>query len=133
MIERNITVSRSLYAPGPDNKQTGRLGKSLKLMYLAIGLVCLMLGIVGLIIPIIPGVLFLMAALYLLSRGSARIKKFSEGHPRMRHMHRRMEQFGVVSFPDRCRLAGWTVVEAGVKSVLVLRNGVVRLLQKVSN
>ena len=110
----------------------GRTNTSLKLVYLVIGGVCLMLGVIGLIIPIIPGVLFLMAALYLLSRGSRRIKSFSEGHPRLRPMHRRMEQFGEVDFSDRIRLGAWMMVEAGVKSVQVIKNGVVRAVRSVN-
>ncbi len=60
-----------------------RISKLQKLVYLVIGIVCLLLGVIGLVIPIIPGILFLMAALYLLSRGSRRIKKFTEQSPRV--------------------------------------------------
>ena len=114
------------------NKTPNRTNSSLKLVYLVIGVVCLMLGVIGLIIPIIPGVLFLMAALYLLSRGSKRIKNFSESQPHMRRMHRRMEQFGEVDLADRCRLAAWTTLEAAVKTVHVIKNGVVRTLRLVN-
>ena len=114
------------------NKSSVRTNTSMKLIYLVIGGVCLMLGVIGLIIPIIPGVLFLMAALYLLSRGSKRIKSFSEGQPHMRRMHRRMEQFGEVDFSDQIRLAAWMMVEAGVKSMKVIRNGLVRAVRLVN-
>jgi|APSaa5957512535_1039671.scaffolds.fasta_scaffold131602_2 uncharacterized protein len=114
------------------NKTPNRTNNSLKLVYLVIGVVCLMLGVIGLIIPIIPGVLFLMAALYLLSRGSKRIKKYSEGQPHMRRMHRRMEQFGEVDLSDRCRLAAWMTVEAAVKSVHLIKKGVVKTVRQVN-
>jgi len=94
-----------------------RLSKPRKVIYLAIGGMCLMLGVIGLIIPIIPGVLFLMAAIYLLSRGSRKIKKFTDRDPRILQMQQRMEQFGEVNAVDRIRLAGWITLDAVVKSL----------------
>ena len=99
-----------------------RISKLQKLVYLVIGVVCLMLGVIGLVIPIIPGVLFLMVALYLLSRGSRRIKKFTEKSPRVLLMRQRIDQFGEINVADRVRLAGWMTMDAAVKSVQFLGN-----------
>jgi uncharacterized membrane protein YbaN (DUF454 family) len=96
---------------------SGRVSKPRKVIYLLIGGVCLALGVIGLIIPIIPGVLFLMAAVYLLSRGSGKIKRFTDRDPRILQMQQRMEQFGEVNVADRFRLAGWMALDAAVKSV----------------
>ena len=103
-----------------------RISKLQKLVYLVIGVVCLMLGVIGLIIPIIPGVLFLLAAVYLLSRGSRRIRKFTEKSPRVLLMRQRMDQFGEINVADRVRLAGWMTMDAGVKSVQFVGNGINR-------
>ena len=107
MIKYENSEYRSLYLSGPEMKGAGRMGRWLKLVYLVIGVVCLMLGVIGLIIPIIPGVLFLMVALYLLSRGSHRIKSFSERQPHLRRLHRRMEQFGKANFSGGYHLKSW--------------------------
>jgi uncharacterized membrane protein YbaN (DUF454 family) len=103
-----------------------KITKLQKLVYLIIGVACLMLGVIGLVIPIIPGVLFLMAALYLLSRGSRRIKKLTEQSPRVLLMRQRIDQFGEINVTDRVKLAGWMTMDAAVKSVQFLGNGMNR-------
>ena len=110
----------------------GRVSKPGKVIYLVIGGMCLMLGVIGLIIPIIPGVLFLMAAVYLLGRGSRRIKKFTDRDPRILHMQQRMEQFGDVNLADRIRLAGWMTLDAVVKSMQAIGTVFARATKIVS-
>ncbi len=108
-----------------------RLSKPRKVIYLLVGGLCLTLGVIGLIIPIIPGVLFLLAAIYLLSRGSQRIKRFTESNPRVLHMQKRMDQFGEVNAADRFRLAGWMALGATVQSFRVIGNGFSRAVRTV--
>ena len=103
-----------------------RFSNAQKLVYLVIGVICLMMGVIGLIIPIIPGVLFLMAAVFLLSRGSKRIHEFTKNDPRLSKMHRRMDQFGEVDARSRVRLAGWMVADAAATTVRVVGGGVYR-------
>ena len=103
-----------------------RFSNAQKLVYLVIGVICLMLGVVGLIIPIIPGVLFLMAAVYLLSRGSKRIHEFTKNDPRLSKIHRRMDQFGEVDAKSRIQLAGWMVADAAATTVRIVGGGVHR-------
>lgn len=110
----------------------GRVSKPRKVIYLVIGGMCLTLGVIGLIIPIIPGVLFLMAAVYLLSRGSRRIKKFTDRDPRILQMQQRMDQFGEVKLADRIRLAGWMTLDAVVKSVQAISGVYSRATKMVS-
>jgi uncharacterized membrane protein YbaN (DUF454 family) len=52
-----------------------------KLFYLTLGIIFLVMGVVGLIIPILPGVLFLAGALYMLGRGSSRVKQLADENP----------------------------------------------------
>ncbi len=91
-----------------------KVTKTQKLAYLVIGVICLMLGVIGLIIPIIPGILFLMAAIYLLSQGSARIRHFVRANPRFEQMHQRMDRMSEVDFASRMRVTGWMAVDATV-------------------
>ncbi len=109
-----------------------RLSRPRKFIYLVIGGMCLTLGVIGLIIPIIPGVLFLMAAVYLLSRGSRKIKRFTDRDPRILQMQQRMEQFGEVNVVDRIRLAGWITLDAAVKSAQAISTGFSRATKMVS-
>ncbi len=103
------------------------LSKPMKLIYLAFGLVCLGFGLLGLIFPILPGVLFLLAALFLLSRGSARIARFAQSNSQIRKIQTRLDRMQAVSVPDQLRLAGWMVLETGVRSAQFMSRSVSRV------
>ena len=108
------------------------VSKPRKVIYLVIGGMCLTLGVIGLIVPIVPGVLFLMAAVYLLSRASAKIKNFTDRDPRILLMQQRMEQFAEVDAIDRIRLTGWMTLDAIVKGVQAIGTGCSRVARMVS-
>ena len=59
-------------------RQVNRSIVPLKLVYLVIATVCIMIGLVGLIIPVIPGILFLMVAVYYLGKVSRRVRNWSD-------------------------------------------------------
>ncbi len=61
-----------------------------KIIYLTLGILFLALGLVGLVIPIVPGILFLLCAVYLLSRGSRRVGKMVKSRPGLNRMQSRM-------------------------------------------
>ena len=68
-----------------------------RLLYLTLGVLCLGIGAIGLVIPVLPGALFLAGALYLLSRGSGRIRRMAAGHPVLGRLQSRMEGFDAAS------------------------------------
>jgi len=49
----------------------------------ALGWVCVALGIIGLVTPIMPGTVFLILAAWLFSRSSPRFEAWLLGHPRL--------------------------------------------------
>ena len=53
----------------------------LRVVYIVLAAVCIMIGLMGLIIPIIPGFLFLLFAVYLLSRVSHRFRQWADRQP----------------------------------------------------
>lgn len=61
---------------------------AMKLIYLTLGIMFLALGVIGLLLPILPGVLFLAGAVYMLSRVSHRVRQFAEDNPTPREMAR---------------------------------------------
>lgn len=99
-----------------------------KLIYLLLGAVCLVLGIIGLVIPIIPGILFLGGALYLLTRGSTRIRAFANTDPRLQSLQRRLERIDGVGFLDRIKVSGLMAADAVVMGIQKLTLGIRRLL-----
>ena len=100
-----------------------------KLIYLTLGILFLVLGLIGLIIPILPGVLFLAGALYMLSRGSQRVKTLSEQNPTLRRVQARMDQFDGVSALEKVQVACLAMVQAaavGARKIYVGVTGLVR-------
>jgi len=83
-----------------------------KLFYLTLGIMFLALGVVGLLIPIIPGVLFLAGAIYMLSRGSNRVREYAESHPKLSGFQRRMGQFDAISAFERVQVLGLMMVQS---------------------
>ena len=72
----SMKVDTTMTASGPE-----------KLLYFTLGIMFLVLGVVGLIIPILPGVLFLAGALYMLSRASRRVRAIADDNPTDRGSH----------------------------------------------
>lgn len=99
-----------------------------KLLYLTLGIMFLALGIVGLIVPILPGVLFLGGALYMLSRGSNRIREYAEGHPHIGKFQRRMQRLDGVGMLQRAQVAALVTLQTIVVSGQKLFSGIKRLV-----
>jgi len=83
-----------------------------KLVYLAIAVLMLMIGLAGIIIPIIPGLLFLAAALFYLGKVSPGVKSWSDNHPILGRVNDRIDQMGDVKVWDRIKVAALMSVEA---------------------
>ena len=64
----------------------------------------LLLGVIGLILPVIPGILFLFLALLLLTRVSRRAAAWAESHHWFNHHNRLWQRAGRLSLADRLRL-----------------------------
>ena len=69
-----------------------QLTRPVKVVYLMLALVCGVIGLAGLLLPVIPGLLFLVAALYLVGKVSVRVKAWSEARPMLRGLHARIRR-----------------------------------------
>lgn len=83
-----------------------------------------LIGIIGLILPIIPGVLFLFLAALLLTRVSRRASAYAHNHPWFRRQLQSWRASAGLSWGQRARLSFWvaarTIVQgtgAGVSRV----------------
>ncbi len=99
-----------------------------KILYLTLGILFLALGVVGLLIPIIPGILFLAGAVYMLSRGSSRVRAFADEHPKLRGLQTRMNQLETVPTLQRMQVAGLMAISATVEGIQKVMLGVKRLV-----
>ena len=78
-----------------------------KVMILALGMFCVFLGVLGLLLPIIPGILFLGVAVILLSRVSRRAERWRRKTPVIVRMERRVQMLGQLRWADRARACFW--------------------------
>ncbi|MFN3238806.1 MAG: DUF454 family protein [Pseudomonadales bacterium] len=65
-----------------------------KVIYTVLAVVFVAIGVAGLVIPIIPGILFIIGAIYLLSKVSSRVHSWSEQQAWMSPVRVRMIQLG---------------------------------------
>lgn len=100
----------------------------IKLIYLTLGIMFLVLGVVGLIVPILPGVLFLAGALYLLGRGSMRVRQLADQNPTLRGVQQRMDQLDAATVMQRFQVACLMTLEGAVVGLRKLFLGVRRLV-----
>jgi uncharacterized membrane protein YbaN (DUF454 family) len=68
----------------------------MRLMMLALGLVCTALGIIGIILPVMPGTVFLLIAAWAFSRSSTRLHLWLYNHPRFGGTIRDWHQFRAI-------------------------------------
>ena len=73
---------------------------------------CLLLGLIGLIIPIIPGVVFLFIAAGLLAQLSPTVRHNLDRHPRMSRFFRRLDSSSAMGLYDQCKMTFFASLEA---------------------
>ena len=97
-----------------------------KAFYLVVigGLV--VLGVIGLVLPIIPGLVFLVLALLLLARVSTRVHALVGGQSWFRRLRRSWQRLTLLNPADRARLAFWYCVQ----SIVSATNTVVRFVDR---
>ncbi|MEX0964515.1 MAG: DUF454 family protein [Pseudohongiellaceae bacterium] len=86
------------------------------LCLLIVGLFVLM-GIVGLILPIIPGILFLFLAALLLAKVSSSFDAALNRNKHMRYWRRRWDTTNNLPLLQRIKLSFWIVAKAAVNGV----------------
>jgi len=78
------------------------------------------LGVIGLIMPIIPGLLFLFLALFLLTKLSRRAAAYAHNKPWFRYHMRHLQAASGLSFGARMKLGALIVARGTVQGVEAL-------------
>lgn len=68
-------------------------------LYFALGCLCVAIGVVALVVPLIPGIVFLVLATACFSRSSPRMETWLTTHPRFGKLIRNWQTSGAVSRP----------------------------------
>lgn len=100
----------------------GLFAKSLGLMVFVL---FLGLGLIGLVLPVIPGILFLLLALYVLTRISGRFASLANRNSWMRKSFRRVSHVRSLPAIDVVKLSFWVTARGIV-------NGVAAITRKVT-
>jgi len=99
------------------------------LLALCLLLLCVAIGMVGLILPIIPGFLFLMLAALLCARLFPAVERRLGRYRWFRQYLDRTRLFAGLGWRGRAQLAAWLLVRLLVDAVLVLIAAVAWLLR----
>lgn len=84
----------------------------MRLFYMASGVVCLVLGLVGIVLPLLPTTPFILLAAFFFSKGSERLHRWLTQHPRYGQTIRDWEKHKVIR--RRAKLLASIVIVAGI-------------------
>lgn len=106
-------------------------GISMKLVAAAVIAVCLLLGLAGLILPLIPGLLFLAIAAFVAARLSPRFAGILRENERLRGYLDQAERVAGVPFKQKVQVVGLLLVKVLIDGVELLVAGVMKLIKAV--
>lgn len=88
-----------------------------KFSYMVAVVVCLVLGLIGLVLPIIPGLVFLFLAVLLLTKVSMRVDSLARAHAGFRRTRQHWHRLHLLPAGDRVRLGMWYAAGALISGV----------------
>ena len=101
-----------------------RDGLHKKVIFAVLAVFCIVLGLIGLIIPIIPGLIFLFVAAMLLSSVSTRFDAWVNNQPGMQTAKKRWGSFSQLDWTDRARLSAWMALDATLQTASGVRRAI---------
>ena len=102
---------------------------STKLIAAGVIVVCLLLGLAGLILPLLPGLLFLAIAAIVAAKFSPRFAEMLRRNDTLRGYMDRTEGFNELPLDQKIKLAGLLFVKALIDGVAFLVAGVMKVLK----
>jgi uncharacterized membrane protein YbaN (DUF454 family) len=102
---------------------------STKLIAAGVIVVCLLLGLAGLILPLIPGLLFLAVAAIVAAKLSPRFAATLRQNDTLRGYMDRTEGFSTLPLDAKIKLGGLLVLKMLIDGVAFLVAGVVKVLK----
>jgi len=79
--------------------------------------ICVVIGVIGLVLPIIPGILFLFIAAFLLAKISPRFETIFKGTSALGKMRKFRRSVTALSIPQRLKLSFWVAARTLVNTV----------------
>lgn len=104
---------------------------STKFVAAGVIVVCLLIGLAGLLLPLIPGLLFLGVAAVIAAKLSPRFAQVLRQNPTLRGYLERTEGFGNLALGEKLELAGLLILKATLDGVAFLVAVVMKLMRAV--
>ena len=101
------------------------IGRAARLGYLALGTVCVGLGIIGAFLPVMPTTVFLLIAVWAYSKSSARLERWLVEHPRFGTRIRDWREHRTIPLP--VKLTAWGSMAASLTVMIVAGAGPIAL------
>lgn len=92
-------------------------GRASRLAYLAIGLACVGLGVLGALLPVLPSTVFFLIAVWAFSKSSARLEGWLLAHPKIGPRIREWRAHHTIPLP--VKLTAWGSMAASL-TVMIL-------------
>jgi uncharacterized membrane protein YbaN (DUF454 family) len=102
---------------------------SMKLVAAAVIVVCLLLGLAGLILPLVPGLLFIAVAAFVAARLSPRFAGVLRENEYLRGYLDQAERVAGVPFAQKVQVVGLLLVKMLIDGIELLVTGVMKLLR----
>ncbi|MCW9043166.1 MAG: YbaN family protein [Pseudopelagicola sp.] len=90
----------------------------MRYLWAALGILCLILGVVGIVLPLLPTVPFLILAAFLFARSSERLHHWLLSHPRLGPPIEDWQSRGAIN-PSAKRLATVSIIAVFVVSLVL--------------
>ncbi|MGH1460432.1 MAG: YbaN family protein [Neptuniibacter sp.] len=90
-----------------------------RILYLLTGYLCVLLGIIGILLPLVPTTPFLLVATFCFSRSSERLHQYLINHPVFGKLIQDWEAYGVI--PYRIKLLSTTMMLLMVSYPLIFK------------
>jgi uncharacterized membrane protein YbaN (DUF454 family) len=102
-----------------DAETSGRItSRAARLGYLALGLVCVGLGVIGAFLPVMPTTVFMLIAVWAFSKSSARLERWLLDHPRFGPRIREWRAHHTI--PLAVKLTAWGSMAASLTAMILL-------------
>ena len=105
-----------------DNHHRVQYGQSLfeRLAYLIAACIFIILGLIGLVIPVIPGVIFLVVAAMLLAKVSKRMDRWVKQNQFARRTQARVAAVAHLSWSDKVKITLWYTAATIIHSLTAI-------------
>lgn len=82
------------------------------LLLITIGSIAVVIGVIGLVIPLIPGFLFLIVAALCFATLFPALRNRLQRNPRMHRLFQRLDKTQHLSVANRVKLTFWAIIES---------------------